>query len=451
MPSSPIIHAAEAAQHKEERMKKRTPQDSDLPVIEKSPLAALSPQEGQRTGTQPDAAPGSDEAAMAALRERRAERRKKKLRRRGIAIAGCVAAIAAIAGAVALLNKPAEPQDSTYTETVVRGDFVDEVSASGKLEPLSSTVISPGVEGTIAEVRVGAGAHVKKGDVLMVIKNDELDRAVTSAKADLDAAQAARKAAGETGEDGAVPDPSAVAEADRALQQARDALAAARDRAAARTVTSPIEGDVVAMNAQVGAAVGEGAAPGTDGAPRPLMQIADLSKMKVTVSVDEHQISRVKKDQEARFSFPAFPDLELTGRVSAIAAIANETGEFNSYDGSPQTGFTVDLMIDAPDPRLKPGMSAEATLVTQKMDDCIMVPTIALMDDLATKSYVNVETDAQTHESKRVDVTVVMKNDEMAVVGRPKDSEPREGQEVPASPLSEDDVLVVAGGSEELQ
>ena len=138
----------------------------------------------------------------------------------------------------------------------------------------------------------------------------------------------------------------------------------------------------------------------------------------------------------------------MTGRVTGIASIASGDGAQMSYDGmggSPT--FAVDIMIDAPDPHLKPGMTAEVSLTTQKLENVVMVPMTALLTDDGETYYVNLETDPETHATERLDVRVVAKNDDYAVVGKPADAPADQNSDMPESPLSDSDVLVVAGGA----
>ena len=136
-----------------------------------------------------DTAEISDEEAYAKLKAKRAERRRKKLIRRGIA-AGVVGAIALIA-IVATLVINAQPQGASgpVTDMVTEGTFTTTVEAKGQLKPISSSVVSPSVDGTVDSINVQAGQSVNEGDVLMTIKNDELDRNVAEAQRAVAAAQ----------------------------------------------------------------------------------------------------------------------------------------------------------------------------------------------------------------------------------------------------------------------
>lgn len=119
---------------------------------------------------------GSDAEAYAALKAKRAERRRKKLMRRGIVIGVAAVVIGGGAIAINILGKEPEQMMEAVTDFAVQGDFETIVNAKGTLQPLSTTVITPEVGGQIESVNVVAGQTVKEGDVLMTIKNPELER-----------------------------------------------------------------------------------------------------------------------------------------------------------------------------------------------------------------------------------------------------------------------------------
>ncbi|MDO4436609.1 MAG: efflux RND transporter periplasmic adaptor subunit [Coriobacteriaceae bacterium] len=409
---------------------------------------------------------GSDAEAYAALKAKRAERRRKKLVRRGIIVGVAVAIVAAGAIAINVLSHKPEQVAEPVTEMAMEGTFSTTVDAKGTLQPLSSTVVTPEIDGQIESVNVVAGQGVKAGDVLMTIKNPDLDRAVAEAerglrqaRADLAAAQQglrnAQNAPAEPGEDGGQSGQELVASAQQGVNAAQAALETAQAayddavaKAALRTVKAPAAGSIVALNAQVGADLGQlGGGSGGTGTPSgPLMQIADLSKMKVTIQVSEEDIASVAVDQTATITCPAFADVALTGRVTGIASIASNDPSVMSYDGSTSPTFAVDILIDAPDARLKPGMTAQVTLTTQQIDNVVMVPTAALMSDDGQSYYVDIEVDAESHETRRVDVTVYAQNDDFAVIGRMKDAPADSNPDMADAPIGGDDVLVVAGG-----
>lgn len=430
-----------------------------LPLITSDPTAQQNDNEQAGFGI-------SDDEAYAKLKAKRAERRHKKLVRRGIA-AGVVAAIVLIAVVVTfVINTRPAGNNGPVTDMVTEGTFTTTVDAKGQLKPISASVVSPSVDGTVAQINVQAGQSVNEGDVLMTIKNDELDRnvaeaqrAVTAAQEDLKNAQAALAAAqaapmpdadGATTPTDATADASAISTAQRNLASAQATLEQATAKAAERTVKAPSSGSIVELNAKVGATVTGGMVMGegdTSGGKQ-CMQIADLSKMKVTVQVGEKDIAKIAVGQSANVTYPAFPDIVSQGTVTAIASVANSDSASGS--GGSVT-FNVDILIEAPDSRLKPGMTAEVSVVTEQLDDVVMVPTMALMTEDGEHYYVNLATDSEGKKTRRVKVTVVTQNDNEAVVGKTQVKRDDQGNEinpdVPVTKLRDGDTIVTDTGT----
>lgn len=438
----------------------RMPQDATetLPIISaadtKQPQTSLD-----------DSTDISDEEAYAKLKAKRSERRRKKLIRRGIAV-GVVVAIALIAIiATLVINAQPAGTNGPVTDMVTEGTFTTTVEAKGQLKPISASVVSPSVDGTVEKINMQAGQSVNEGDVLMTIKNDALDsavseaqRAVAAAQEDLNNAKVALAAAqaapttdsdGSTGPSDANANANAVSTAQRNLASAQAALEQATAKAAERTVKAPSSGSIVELNAKVGATVTGGMIMGesdTSGGKQ-CMQIADLSKMKVTVQVGEKDIAKIAVGQSANVTYPAFPDIVSQGTVTAIASVANS----DSNSGGGSVTFNVDILIEAPDSRLKPGMTAEVSVVTEKLDDVVMVPTMALMTEDGEHYYVNLATDSEGKKTRRVKVTVVTQNDNEAVVGKTQVKRDDQGNEinpdVPVTKLRDGDTIVTDTGT----
>lgn len=287
----------------------------------------------------------NESAEFGRLMQERKARKKKRLIRRTI-IAVVIAAL--VLGFIvynALRPAAGSGANSAPTATVEQGRFIDQVSSTGSIEPISSTVVAPQVDGTIGEVKVQEGANVNAGDVLFTINNDKLDQdanqaylALQAAQLSLNAAQAqvgqintsvanARRQGGAQGDAAAsaageqLPAAqSGVDSAQIAVQQAQatyDQAAAQLDK---RTVTAPVAGTILTMSAVSGATVSAAGTAAASGNGKPLCQISDLSRMKVNVNVNELDITKIAKDQAAKVTFSAVPGLTLDATVDTIAS-----------------------------------------------------------------------------------------------------------------------------------
>ncbi len=245
--------------------------------------------------------------------------------------------------------------------------------------------------------------------------------AVAAAQSELDAANAALNEVKST----AASAPDTVAEAKNSLSSAQLALTSAQEAyneavkaTEKRTVTAPSAGAVVVMNAVPGALVSAGASDTSGkstGSSNDLIQIADLSQMRVTVQVNEADISKVQVGQKATVTFSALPDVTCEGEVQSIATVSTGDG---TGDGSGTVTYAVDLLIAQPDPRIKPGMTASVEIVAQEVKDALTVPATAIATDDAGAATVTVVTyaDDGSYTTEDVPVEVVAQNNTTAAI-----------------------------------
>ena len=403
-----------------------------LPVISGDSPSALPPLPGESAEEDEDT-----RDAMASLLAHR-----KKRRRRNI-IVGVVAACAVVAVLVWTVtsqqsaNAPEQP--SLQTTPVMRGEFTDEVKASGNVQPVSSVVVTPEVDGIISEVFVSEGDYVEEGTTLLTIRNDSLDKAVREADIQLQSAKTQLSSAKENyntaykayyADQTDLATVNSAADAVDAAQLSLETAQSAYDDAVAtankRTVTAPASGTVVVMNAVEGAAVGSGAGAGTAatatsavGSSGALITIGDLSQMTVSVQVNEMDISKVSVGQAARATFSALPNVELDATVTHIATVSSSDaqGAIPGYGGNVVT-YAVDLLIPNPDPALKPGMTASVTISSTDIPDALMLPLSAVNGegDQATVSVVTGQDETGFPTTEERNVTVLANNGTLAAV-----------------------------------
>ena len=389
------------------------------------------------------------EAYESLMRHRKVRKRKKRIK---VGVILGVVAIIGITIAQVIQGGAQSEGPAISTAFVTRGEFSDSVSASGSIKPVSSTVVTPEVDGIIQDVRVAEGSAVDRGDRLFSVKNDELDKAVRkaaqqvkTAKNEVGKAQAAletaRRGAAAVTEGGQRGDASSVEMAKTDLESAKISLEEARSayddavaQADKRTVTAPCDGTIIVMNAVNGASVGSpgGAGAGSSagaGSAGALMTIADLSRMKVTVQINEVDVSRVAVGQRARVTFSALRQLVCEAQVTHVSTVSSsEAGGSGAGSGGPGAGYdgggraivtyAVELLIDSPDASIKPGMTANADIMIQQIGNALNVPLSALTEDGA-QAYVSVVTardESGDPQTSRVPVTVRARSSTTAAI-----------------------------------
>ena len=404
----------------------------NLPVISGDSPNALPPLPGENAE--------EDEETRNAMASLLAHRKKRRRRNIVIGIVAACAVLGVLVWTVTSQQTASSPEEpALQTTPVMRGEFKDEVKASGNVQPVSSVVVTPEVDGIISEVFVSEGDYVEAGSTLLTIRNDSLDKAVREADIQLRSAKTQLSSAKENyttaynayyanQTDLATVNSAAdaVDSAQLALETAQSAYNDAVATADKRTVTAPASGTIVVMNAVEGAAVGSGAGAGAAatattavGSSGSLITIGDLSQMTVSVQVNEMDISKVSVGQAARATFSALPNVELDATVTRIATVssADASSAMPGYGGNIVT-YAVDLLIPNPDPSLKPGMTASVTISSTDIPDALMLPLSAVdgEGDQAMVSVVTGQDDAGFPTTEARHVTVLASNGTMAAV-----------------------------------
>jgi HlyD family secretion protein len=147
-------------------------------------------------------------------------------------------------------------------------------------------------------------------------------------------------------------------EAQAALQQAQINLDHTR-------IMAPVDGTVIARRMDVGQTVASTLNPPT------IFEIAqDLTKMQVDTNVDEADVGHVAKGQQATFNVDSYPGLTFHGVVADIRKAPIITQNVVTYD--------VVITVDNADFKLFPGMTANVTILTGRLDDTLKVPNSVL-------------------------------------------------------------------------
>ncbi|GHV03901.1 hemolysin D [Campylobacterota bacterium] len=275
-----------------------------------------------------------------------------------------------------------------------RQDLKVAIQATGNLEPIHTVTVGIEVSGTLKEVLADYNDRVKKGAVLARLDTTKLESALLSSRAQLQVATANVESSRLAMEDaklqidrlteifestnGAYPSQKEIDTARTAyerslaslsgsrasLEQAKAEVATGEENLRKAVVVSPIDGIVLTRSIDVGQTVAASMQTPT------LFTIAeDLSKMQVIVAVDEADVGEVRAGQGVAFSVNAYPNREFSGTVKQVRLGSQITNGVVTYD-------TV-VEVDNADGLLRPGMTAQTSIVTKLVPNALVVPNAA--------------------------------------------------------------------------
>ena len=267
---------------------------------------------------------------------------------------------------------------SYQTATVTRGPITQVVTATGTLNPVVNVQVGSQVSGNIAKLSADFNSQVKAGQVVAQIDPALFQATVTQAEGDLASAKAAlelAKVSAARTQQLFNQKNSSQADLDQAnatlhqgeanVQIKQGALDKARADLEHCTITSPIDGVVISRNVDVGQTVAASLQ-----APVIFAIANDLTKMQIDSNVAEADIGVVAVDQNVDFTVDAFPTRTFHGKVTQVRNAPITVQNVVTYD-------TV-IGVDNKDLKLKPGMTANVSIVIAHKDDVVQIKNAAL-------------------------------------------------------------------------
>jgi HlyD family secretion protein len=264
------------------------------------------------------------------------------------------------------------------TAIVKKGSIRNTITATGTVQADTTVLIGTQVSGVIKKIYVDFNSYVRKGQLLAELDKTPLQTQVQQAQASLDDAKSEVEFQTATFERyKALLDKKLVAQADYdqvkySYDKARANLKTAQagyDKSIVNlnyaSIYSPIVGIVLNR------AVDQGQTVAASFSTPNLFTIGnDLTQMQVQANVDEADIGQLKKGQPVDFTVDAYPSEIFKGDVRQIRLQPIVTSNVVTYT----------VIVNAPNPekKLMPGMTANITVLVQKVDSVAIVPGKAL-------------------------------------------------------------------------
>jgi RND family efflux transporter MFP subunit len=287
-------------------------------------------------------------------------------------VALLVVAGGAVVAATGALNSTTSASTTLLTAAASVADVTDEIAATGSIEATSSYDLAFGSSGgstpvtwPVAEVKVAVGDHVTAGQTLATADTTDLDAQIADATRTVRASalqlkQATSDHADATTTAGERQTQVSLYNAESADARARTDLEALKALRATATLTAPEDGTVTVVAITAGSDAPSG--------PAITMITSDLQ---VTTSVVESDIAAIKVGQQATVAVAAL-DASLRGAVVSIDPVGSSSGS------NGVVAFKVTVKLASPPASLRPGMSADITIVAASATNVLSIPSRAL-------------------------------------------------------------------------
>lgn len=234
----------------------------------------------------------------------------------------------------------------------------------GSVKYAEPVTVNAEQRGKVSKVNVKNGDWVDKGETIAVLKNSDLTDELKTARQNFTDAQ------------------MSLSEAENSLEDREEA---AQDY----ILTSPINGTILTKDYTVGDTVGGQNAT-------TMMVVADMSKMKFTISVDELDISKIEIGQSVQVTADALENQRLEGKITTVSKLGSASNGVTTYP--------VEVTIDDPG-NLMPGMNVSAHIIVERADNCLYLP-VGAVEYFGGKYYVTVvgEVENMPKMSERINI-----------------------------------------------
>lgn len=279
------------------------------------------------------------------------------------------------------------PTVKTRTATIS-----EEIVAVGRLRAVFSTELRSEINGRIVKILATDGQRVKRDqEILKLDQQDiltqiqEMERTIEAAKLKAQRASRDHERLVNLQERGVVTVKDfedsritySLAQNDAAIAEAR--AANLRDKLAKTLIRAPHDGTLLLKDLTEGQVITSAAA---QNGGTLLGEVADLSNLMVRTNINEIDVARLKVGDVARVRVDSMRTVLMAGRIKRIATSALESNVDRTRV------FPVDVVLEDPDERLRPGMSATVMFTLARVEDTLAVALSAVFSTAEGARYV---------------------------------------------------------------
>ena len=278
------------------------------------------------------------------------------------------------------------------TQPLKRCTITEIVEASGTVNPVNTVSVGSTVSGLIKEIYVDFNSEVKKGQPMAQIDPanfiatvQQNEAQIANAQANLARLQAVMdydykmyvryknlyaknfiaKSELDQVESTYRSDLAQINAAKAQIAQYQASLKTAKTNLGYTKIIAPVDGTVISREIDLGQPVAA-----SFQAPQLFTIAQDLTEMQIEVNVSEADIGKVKEGQDVTYTLDGYADSLFKGKVTQVRLASTTTSNVVTY--------SVIVDVKNEDLKLKPGMTANVSIITNQRNDVLCLPNIAL-------------------------------------------------------------------------
>jgi len=241
------------------------------------------------------------------------------------------------------INEQAQKIDENNTMEVTTGNMKKTIPVSGNIYPIEEQSLSFSTQGTVSSVNIEEGETVSQGDIIIELKNNKTKLELIRAENNYKNTQ--------------------INGSQNAIEEARLNYEIAQENLQETQLKAPYSGVVTELSVQKGDYINSGQKVAT---------LIDNTNYEVKANIDESELAALEVGQDVEISMEALPGLQLTGQLTEISSKAEST--------SGVVTVPITVLIDSVNNSFKPGLSADMEIITEFVNDKIIIPVTAIVN-----------------------------------------------------------------------
>lgn len=278
------------------------------------------------------------------------------------------------------------------TRKIRRCTITEVVEASGTINPVNTVSVGSTVSGLIKEIYVDFNSQVKKGQILAQIDPANFEASVQQNQAQINNAQAnvaklqavaeydrkmyeryknlyaknfVAKSELDQMKSNYYSDLAQIEAARAQIRQYQATLKTAQTNLGYTRIIAPVDGTIISREIDLGQPVAA-----SFQAPELFTIAQDLTKMQIEVNVSEADIGKVQDGQDVVYTLDGYPDINFKGKVTQVRISPTTVSNVVTY--------SVIVDVENEDLKLKPGMTANVSIIVNNAENVLCAPNSAL-------------------------------------------------------------------------
>ncbi|MDR1571402.1 MAG: efflux RND transporter periplasmic adaptor subunit, partial [Clostridiales Family XIII bacterium] len=246
---------------------------------------------------------------------------------------------------------------------------------TGRLEAVDEAQVFPKVPGEVTRVYVELGGRVSKGSPLFELDKTQMATALNQARLSLDDATTNLERMTALYSEGAIP-LQTYEQAQSAVSMARESYTAASDAYGNASITAPISGYVTSVNVAAGGIASQAV---------PAVTISNIDRLEISANLSENMINKVRVGDSVDVLVKSVSDTPFSGAITALAP-APAAGSLT---------YPIIITLENPGDSLKPGMFSEVSIVTDRLEGVLAIPSKSVMIKSGRQTVATIGADGQ--------------------------------------------------------